>query len=496
VLLPLLLLAACSSGDPTDSGDASTADNAGFLSRDDGWLRGDLHMHSTYSDGWDDVATVVALGTWLEDPTFLEFHPEYAENGLDYLAITDHRTVDAQGDPAWQSDRLVLLGGEEFGSSGHAGALGVHAFVDHDPGADGVTQADIDAGLEATHGQGGVFSPNHAFLSDISFPWEIRGHDAIEAWNSGWILMSPETTDESLKAWEAANGSASPLFRRAVQVRGQGSNQQALAWYEAQLSRGIHVALVGGSDRHAVLLPGFPTTWVRSASTDEAGILQGIRDRHTFVSRTPASAEIDVQVDADGETAEAGDDVAIPNAGTDVTLRVRVGRADGAVVRVIRGGAVASDEALATAELGAVAFEEDVVGADFLLEEQLAVVPGDWFYVVVSEPLYEAGLDQDEQSFVWDVATAAQATGADDFVSLAQLIGQMADPKVLGDASNCYPPDWQADQMQCATADTDGIASFFVPDRFDRALNATTTGGTLDGWSMGAIASAVRFVAD
>jgi hypothetical protein len=492
-----LLLVALACNPPIDDTDIDKPDYAGIALRENGWLRGDLHMHTEHSDGWDDVATVIALAEYLDSETFVAFHPEYAGNGLDFIAITDHRTVSAQGDPDYHSDRLVLVGGEELGGPGHANLFGVHAFVDHDPGHDGSTFSDYQAAVATTHGQGALFSPNHPFLPNIPFPWDIRDHDALEVWNVGWGLMSPEYTEADLLDWEASRGPASPLYRRALQTTGQGSSMQALTWYEAQLARGVHVAVVGGSDRHAVLLPGFPTTWIRADTVDEDGVVQGIADRRTFVSRTPASAQVLLTVIVNGTEWEMGDEVPIPAGGGEVEIEVRVGRADGGRLRVVSGSAIATDEALQSTGLGQVLLEEDVDGDDHLASTTLTVVPGDWLYPVVLEPLYAEGLTADQRAQVRDAAVAAMETADEDFIQLAQLfVDYIPDPGWLTDARTCDPEDWDPWFLRCIPADAEGLGSFYVPDWLDRALNVTTEDYEVTDWCMGAVGSAVRFVAE
>ncbi|MBW2256438.1 MAG: PHP domain-containing protein [Deltaproteobacteria bacterium] len=491
----LLLALACNA--PIDDSGIGEPDHSGIALREDGWLRGDLHMHTEHSDGWDDVATVIALAEYLDSEEFVAFHPEYAGNGLDFIAITDHRMIDAQFDPDYHSEKLVLVGGEEFGSTGHANLFGVHAFVDHDPDHDGVTLSDYQAAVVATHAQGALFSPNHPFLPKIPFPWDIRDHDAIEVWNVGWGLMSPENTEANLLGWEASRGDASPLYWRAMQTTGQGASMQALTWYEAHLSRGLHVALVGGSDRHAVLLPGFPTTWVRADSVDEDGVVQGIADQHTFVSRTPASAQVLLTIAMDGTRWEMGDEVPIPAGGAEVEIAVRVGRADGGRLRVVSGSAVATDEALQTAVLGQVLLEEDVVGDDHQATTTLSVVPGDWLYPVVLEPLYAEGLTPEQEERVHDVAVAAVEAADEDFFRLAQVfVDYIPDPEVLTDAQTCDPEDWDPWMLQCLPADAEGLASYYLPDWLDRAVNVTTVDYEVTDWCMGAVGSAVRFVSE
>ena len=489
-MLPLILAFSCNEATPDSAADTAPEPAApGILDRDAGWLRGDLHVHTTYDGGFEDVATVVALAEYLADPTFLAAHPEFEGDHLDFLSITDHRTVEQQSDPGYASDRLVLVGGEEFGSDGHAGAHGIHERVDHDPDGDGTTLEDLVAAIEHTHDQGGTFSPNHPFLPDIAWPWDTTTHDGVEVWNAGWALMAPDYTQDTLDAWELAHGTeASATFRRAVQAAGSGSAMQALAWYEAQLMVGRHLAVIGGSDRHAVLLPGFPTTYVRTDTADEAGVVAGLRARHTFVARTPASAQLLVT----GDGWELGDEVSLAGA-TSVDLTVRVARAEGGLLRII-GGGPATEAELADAELGAVLVEQAIDSDDFSLELTLEVGQGSWFYPLVLEPLLPEGTTDEQAEIVRSIAVGAAATGEEDFVGLAELAAAFVDPDVLFDASTCDPDDWLPDQLQCFPPDDEGLASFYVPDLLDRGLNALIEDGQPTDWCMGAIGSATRFV--
>jgi len=449
-------------------------------------------MHTKWSDGWDDTATVIALAEYLEAAPFVTAHPEYRNNGLDFIAITDHRTVAVLSDPAWQSERLILVSGEEFGSTGHANTLGISQFVDHDPDGDGVTLEDIEAGVEDTHAQGGVFSLNHPFLPGTPFPWNVRTFDAIEVWNSGWGLMSPTLTHDALAAWEADHGEASPMFARAVEDQNENASMQALVFYEALLARGIHVAVVGGSDRHTALLPGFPTTWIQAISQDAAGVIEGIRQRHTFVSRTPVSTQVLLSVRMGDTTAQMGDTLPVPPSGAKATLTLRVGRGAGGLLRLRVGQAISSDEALASAALGETVLEEPVVGTDFETSIELAVKPGTWFYPLVLDPLVRPDLTPEQADEVREMARGAVATGDEDFGALSDLaVSRMDPPALLWDATVCDPSAWSEDKLQCIPADHEGMASFFVPDRFDRALNVSTFQGTITDWAMGAVGSAV-----
>ena len=75
------------------------------------WYKGDLHSHSTYSDGDSSVAEVIASAE---------------AKDLDFFALTDHDTSMAGNplhwlDPAYHSNTLALLYGVEWTTpKGHA----------------------------------------------------------------------------------------------------------------------------------------------------------------------------------------------------------------------------------------------------------------------------------------------------------------------------------------------------------------------------------------
>jgi hypothetical protein len=478
------------------AGDASDGP-AGIATREAGWLRGDLHLHTTHSDGDDPVALVIALAEFLEDPVFLAAHPEYLESGLDYIAITDHRTVAVGADPDFSSDRLVLLLGEEFGGPGHAGRIGIETHVPHDPHGTGASLDIYQGAVDAAHAEGGIFSVNHPFHQRNPFPWDIRNHDAVEVWNAGWALIAAPFTQEDLEAWEASGRPTSPLFRRAVAEPRGGASMQALLWYEAQLSRGVHAALVGGSDRHTGLPVGFPTTWVLAPAPDEAGVLAGIRARHTFVSRTPASTQLLMTLSRAGRSFLQGDSVPVPAGGTEVSIRLRVGRGEGGLLQLVCGRGVPSDAALAEAPLGEVVLEQRVSGWTFEAVVTREVRPGDWCYPRVLDQLIAPGLTAREADEVREVARVAASVSSENTGAMLGLVAELVDPPILlFDGSLCDPGTWIPHLLQCLPPDGHGMGTFLVPDRYDRALNALTEDGVPTGWSMGALASAVLFVTE
>ncbi len=461
--------------------------------KDEGWLRGDLHMHSTWSDGSDEAAMVIALGEYLENETFLAAHPEYFGNSLDFISITDHRTVDVLSDPDWTSEKLLLIPGQEFGSVGHANVFGPKEFIDHNPGGDGTSQDDILNAIDSVHEKKGAFSINHPLLPDTPWPWDTRTHDSLEIWNVRWAMSSAPFPEDELNQWEADHGTASPIFKRALQE----PYGQILALYEAMLTRGVHVALVGGSDRHMFLLNGFPTTWIKSTEETVDGLVQGILDRHTFVSRGPVAAAVELSISSADAVAQMGDELVVPAEGTNVTITVRISRAQGGLLRLIKGSYVASDEELPSAELGSVLAEKEIESIDQVVElTDIPVLPGEWIYPIVLEPLHAPGLTDEQKATVDELAAAAVKLSGEDYAAFAMMFLDMVDLNLVMKPENCNPAEWMPEMLQCVplVVNDKPTSTFFVPDYLDRAMNVVLEADGPSEWCMGAVGSAIRFV--
>jgi hypothetical protein len=498
--LPTLLLVGCPApGDSTrDSEPLPGPVFEDLLSAADGWLVGDLHAHTSYSsDGFDSVASQIAMAEALEDPAFLEAHPEYQGHGLDFLAFTDHNNVDAAFDPDFSSERLVLLPGAEWNFSiAEANLHGLEQGITVDAEGDGLDGDDVRAAVDTVHGLGVNFSINHPMAANYPFAWDVRTHDSLEVWNAGWALSVPPADATTLADWEATRGEASPFWRRAIQAHALHAGGEALVLYEAMLARGVHVAVVGGSDRHILFLPGFPATrvLVEGSEPDLEAVLAGVRSRHSFVSRGPAGPQVLLEVAGLAGTGLMGDQVAV-SSGETVSVDIGTARAPAGELRLIRGGAVASDDVLETATLGQqiASFELSPDGAVEHWTVEIEVQPGDWIYPVIVEPTVPAELEAEHGDALRELARAS-AAATTDFTAISKIAGSLMDTEVLADPSECDPADWEPMMLQCIPADTQPPGSFFVPDPLQRAFHAMTVGGEPTGWTMGAIGSAVLFV--
>jgi hypothetical protein len=218
-----------------------------------GWLRGDLHCHTRYSDG---------------DSWPAEMLHAAAEAGLDFLGVTDHNNVahHAEYGPGGGALPIVVPGVEVTTYGGHWNAWGTNRWWEfRDP-----TTGAVERAMRAAVASGAVVSINHPKPFGPVWTYDTVGPaHAIEVWNGAWA----------------------------------GLNVVSLGFWDAQLRAGRRLAAVGGSDTHNLRdpdpdprhapLPGRPTTWVDGGPEPTAAtILDAIRAGRTFVSASPAGPQL------------------------------------------------------------------------------------------------------------------------------------------------------------------------------------------------------------
>lgn len=125
------------------------------------WLKGNLHTHTTNSDG-DSSPEVVAA--W------------YRDHGYDFLALTDHDLLTRPGDIEIDPGTMLLVGAEELSPGNiHLNALGIDRAITPIQRAEGETVADVirhnAAAITAT---GAVASINHP-----NFRWALSAADLL-----------------------------------------------------------------------------------------------------------------------------------------------------------------------------------------------------------------------------------------------------------------------------------------------------------------------------
>lgn len=484
----ILVLAACG-----DAAKAPPGPPPAIATQAAGWYRGDLHYHTNYSEdalrqGGDDLATALAIADAYRDPAYLAIHPEHAGDALDFVAITDHRTDAAFADPAFRHEHLTVIPGEEYGGSGHANILGLRRHIPHDPRAGETQDARHAANMAEAHTQGAIFSVNHPTQENL-WNWTLEDNDAVEVWNSAWSAFWGEGTLARLDARVRESGGAeNPYIRDAIAQTGGGPNAQALRLYYNLLTRGRHVAVIGGSDRHMIFPAALPTTYVQvtpaGARPTVAELVAGMRARRTFVSRSPHGAQLTLEArDASGRTHPVGS--ALPMAGR-YTIAVRVARAKGGLLRLV-GGPLLPGTGPVSAQ-PAVLFERpidrDLYDATF---EWTVPATGGWLHGIALERRVIEPLDPDFEPLREQLSRLS--TGDSLAASVAPLL-PIADIDVVLDASLCTRERWARQKAPCVLADRATGGTLYLPDAVVRLINTYFENGQATPYAMGALTSA------
>ena len=167
--------------------------------------RADLHMHTTFSDGW---------------PAPQELVDHARATGLDVIAVTDHDTIEGAlraGDHAARHSKLHVVIGEEVSSrDGHIVALFIERRI-----RPGMSAA---ATVHAIHDQGGLAVAVHPF-------WRTqRGTRSGPVHGVGWL--------------------AAELDFDAVEVENATPGFYVFNQLARRLNMGLGSAELGGSDAH------------------------------------------------------------------------------------------------------------------------------------------------------------------------------------------------------------------------------------------------------
>jgi hypothetical protein len=242
-----------------------------------GWYKGELHAHSTESDGQCAVAEVVQAAV---------------DCGLDYLALTEHFTVSQwrKMAPLIEAPMALLRSCEVTSHHGHVNMHGMREWVDVY-----VDRPDWDMNqvADALHAQGGLFCVNHAFSGFLgwrAFDFDWRKADMMEVYHN---------------------------------LEGPNNHCQPSLW-DHHLQLGRRIVGVGGIDSHnpyeGIHALGQLVTWVYADELSEKGIVDGLRRGVVYASRGP-----ELRFTAVNEKGHrAGMWESLPPGGGQVTLEVKV----------------------------------------------------------------------------------------------------------------------------------------------------------------------------
>jgi hypothetical protein len=142
----------------------------GRYNTDGPWFKGNTHIHTTFSDGGKDYATVAAM---------------YAERGYQFLFITDHGRVaeieDVPGLSLLALNGIEIDGADETGASFHAVGLGYSGTL-----PSGGPSGSQSFGVQVSHlqGAGAIVVLAHPYWSGNSIEDALRhGFDGVEVYN-------------------------------------------------------------------------------------------------------------------------------------------------------------------------------------------------------------------------------------------------------------------------------------------------------------------------
>jgi len=261
-----------------------------------GWYRGDLHTHSTHSDGSRPIEDVFAFAH---------------QGGLDFIAISDHNTHTGHYEmPQLQSqyDDMALLRGIELTTyRGHANVFALTEPLDYHVTDEGY---DINAVIDGVHDAGGLFSVNHP----EHFSAETDGGTV----SIGWTL--DETDWSRVDFIEVANGASTWLGDVVNPL-----NANALLLWDRLLSDGHRISAVGGSDDHHAgqgdaaesfyYSPiGTPTTVVYAEELSESGVLAALLAGHAYIkAESPDGPELLLTATCGDDAGMMGDEVSGPS---------------------------------------------------------------------------------------------------------------------------------------------------------------------------------------
>lgn len=289
-----------------------------------GWYRGDLHVHTVYSDGAQTQAEVLG----------------YARAaGLDFIGTSEHNNDSAQ--LTWgrhvDDDFLVIAGEEVTTRSGHWLATGIPAGTW------------IDWRYRAEDGRLGEFTQQVRDLGGIS----VACHPNQAGTGIGWRFAPNFAEMDAVEVWNGPWGS---------------DDQITLARWHNLLRSGVFKPAVGNSDTHRVEQTiGLAQTVVRAESLSADAIIAAYRLGHSWLAESSA-VDLVFTATLGDVTGECGDRVP-SDPGQDVAVHLGVtGLDDGCVATLIGPDA---DYGTGVASGGGITLEATVPGGTAFVRAEI-----------------------------------------------------------------------------------------------------------------------------
>lgn len=211
--------------------------NIDFKFKKERLLFGDLHIHTTASDGTLSAYEVGALAK---------------NKGLDFIALANHNNF-SENFFLPHIDGLTFIPAVEWTHyKGHMNFFGVKNPFENSFVAN--TKEEMQVLVSNARSKGAVISVNHPKCRFCPYLWEDENaFDMVEIWNG-------------------------PMRK---------TNNDAIKWWTDMLCKGRKLPIVGGSDFHkpkGIVRLGNPVTGVYSKSPSPKDILDAVKKGRTFVS--------------------------------------------------------------------------------------------------------------------------------------------------------------------------------------------------------------------
>ncbi len=210
------------------------------------WYFGDLHVHSTASDG--------VFSPW-------QLGARAKKAGLDYIAVADHNNYAENLRPPFVPGVAFVPAVEWTHYKGHMNFFGVKAPFENSFIAN--SEAEMRALVSQARAMGAVISVNHPKCPFCPYLWEDdTAFDLMEIWNG-------------------------PFTPR---------NAKAVSWWHTLLCAGRRIPIVGGSDFHkpGPVRLGAPVTAVYAASPAAEDLLAAIRAGNAYVTEGVRGPRVEI----------------------------------------------------------------------------------------------------------------------------------------------------------------------------------------------------------
>jgi hypothetical protein len=262
------------------------------LSKEAGWYRGDLHVRSKNGGGTESVAELVTRAE---------------KSGLDFIAVADRNSMASAQDPAFESDKLVLIpamewGGEERGVALVYGPKTVPPLPGSLVGGSGkgadsefvqsARFAEAQSIVYRVQAQDGTFAIAHPCFPTAPWQWGLRYVNSVQVWCRSWNDVPPLSLEHLESEYRRRNEEGKLVHSLALAANTPNlytiysANSQAESFWDHELAKGLRASPIGGSLSSSPKVDmGEPVTYVYAEEKSVEGILDGIRRGRTYVSR-------------------------------------------------------------------------------------------------------------------------------------------------------------------------------------------------------------------